>query len=48
MIAVGSRADRPDYDDTVAPHFEVFDLADTLGHADGHPSSDRPCGETTT
>ncbi len=28
MIAVGSRADRPDYDDAVAPHFEVFDLAD--------------------
>ena len=28
VIAVGSRADRPDYDDTVAPLFEVFDLAD--------------------
>jgi hypothetical protein len=28
VIALGSRADRPDYDDAVAPHFEVFDLAD--------------------
>ena len=28
VIAVGSRADRPDYDDAVAPTFEVFDLAD--------------------
>ena len=25
---MGSRADRPDYDDAVAPTFEVFDLAD--------------------
>ena len=28
VIALGSRADRPDYDDAVAPTFEVFDLAD--------------------
>ena len=28
VIAVGSRADRPDYDDAVAPHFEVFALDD--------------------
>ena len=28
VIAVGSRADRPDYDDAVAPTFEVFGLAD--------------------
>ncbi len=28
VIAVGSRADRPDYDDALAPTFEVFDLAD--------------------
>jgi alpha-D-xyloside xylohydrolase len=28
VIAVGNRSDRPDYDDTVAPSFEVFDLAD--------------------
>ncbi|MFL6153969.1 MAG: alpha-xylosidase [Ornithinibacter sp.] len=41
VIAVGSRADRPDYDDAVAPHFEVFGLADgastttQLFHDDG-------------
>ena len=28
VLAVGSRADRPDYDDAVAPTFEVFGLAD--------------------
>ena len=28
VIALGSRADRPDYDDAIAPTFEVFDLAD--------------------
>jgi alpha-D-xyloside xylohydrolase len=28
VLAVGNRADRPDYDDAVAPTFEVFDLAD--------------------
>ena len=28
VIALGNRADRPDYDDAVAPQFEVFDLAD--------------------
>jgi len=28
VLALGSRADRPDYDDAVAPTFEVFDLAD--------------------
>jgi alpha-D-xyloside xylohydrolase len=28
VLALGSRADRPDYDDAVAPAFEVFDLAD--------------------
>jgi alpha-D-xyloside xylohydrolase len=28
VIAVGSRADRPDYDDAIATTFEVFDLAD--------------------
>ena len=28
VLALGSRADRPDYDDAVGPAFEVFDLAD--------------------
>jgi alpha-D-xyloside xylohydrolase len=28
VIPVGSRTDRPDYDDTIAPTFEVFGLAD--------------------
>jgi alpha-D-xyloside xylohydrolase len=28
VLALGSRTDRPDYDDAVAPTFEVFDLAD--------------------
>ena len=28
VIAVGNRSDRPDYDDAIAPSFEVFDLAD--------------------
>ena len=28
VLAVGGRADRPDYDDAVAPTFEVFELAD--------------------
>jgi hypothetical protein len=28
VIALGSRDDRPDYDDTVSPTFAVFGLAD--------------------
>jgi alpha-D-xyloside xylohydrolase len=28
VLVVGSRADRPDYDDAIAPAFEVFGLAD--------------------
>ena len=30
VVAVGSRSDRPDHDDTLAPTFEVFELDDGL------------------